>query len=166
LTPILFAALVALVPLQIAPTQPAEPTAPLAQTLGQQGVEDACLDTTFRFAAEFNTRSADRRRGSRIVGVAESFIRVIAPQIYPMHGPVVAERARDHLRTRLQAFLEGYVNMLIDQGVRDIELRKSESIDQYLNTGGTARCNQIPCRQPPCCKDCSAPAGSPPKCSP
>jgi hypothetical protein len=142
-----------------------EPTAALVDVLMPEGLDEVVLDTSFRFAAAFNARPAPERRGARIVGVAESFFRAIAPRVAAVHGPSVPERAREHLRTRLTSFLDGYVAQLIDEGVRDIELRRSESIDSYLGRSSARdRCNQIPCAQPPCCKDCSAPAGTPPAC--
>ena len=141
------------------------PTAALGDVLKVEGVDEVLLDTSFRFAAAFNARPAPERRGARIVGVDESFFRSLAPRIYPVEGPQAPERAREHLRTRLTSFLDGYVAQLIDEGVRDIELRRSESIDIYLGrSAAKGRCNQIPCAQPPCCKDCSAPSGTPPAC--
>lgn len=140
-------------------------TAPFEQVLTRPGVDQVVLGTTFRFAADFNARPEASRRGARIVGVAESFFRALSPQIYPLHGPAGIPQAREQLTKRFQAFLQGYVDHLIDRQVRDIELRQSEAIDQYLSqAGATNRCNQIPCRRPPCCRDCSAPAGTPPTC--
>jgi hypothetical protein len=141
--------------------------APLVEVLEQAGVDEVLLETTFRYAVEFNARPIGERRGARIVGVAESFFRALAPRVYPVRGPLDRERAREHLRTRLRSFLDGYIGLLIDQQVVDIELRRSETIDQYLGLSAAAnKCNQIPCPERPCCKDCSAPTGDPPKCPP
>ena len=136
-----------------------EGRAALGDTLKAEGVDLVFLESTFRFAADFNARDLERRRGARIVGVSPTFVRAVAPRIYPVLGPVDRGAATTYLKTRLTKFLEGYVGFLIDQKVEQIELRESESIAEYLHrSAGANRCNQIPCARPPCCKDCSAPS--------
>lgn len=147
------------------PPEGAAPLAPAEVILTPKGVDEVVLDTTFRFALDFNSRTPDRRRNARIVGVAQTFLPELAPLVYRVRVPTEPDRARARLREGVTAFLEGYVGLLIKQGVHDIELRKSESIMQYLNGPGVlSRCNEIPCSQPPCCEQCKAPSGDPPTC--
>jgi hypothetical protein len=148
--------------------EPAPPTAPLAAVLGVEGVDRTVLSTVFRFAADFNDRPEKERQGARIVAVQEDFPPVIAQAAHGTHGPPDPERARSALRARVTRFLDNYVAFLAGRSDvrRDaIVLRRSETIDIYLSHARQrGDCNQIPCPRPPCCKDCSAPAGEPPAC--
>ncbi len=150
------------------PARAQEATAPLAEVLGIEVVDRTVLSTVFRFAADFNDRPEKERLGARIVGVQEDFTGVIAQAAQATHGPADPERAKRALRSRVARFLEGYVGFLAGRSDvrRDaIVLRRSETIDIYLSHARQrGDCNQIPCPRPPCCKDCSAPAGEPPAC--
>lgn len=144
--------------------QPKTGKAPLIKVLGKEGVDNVVLDTVFRFAADFNRWPREKRHSARIVGIDQSFPRTLAELSYRVEVTREAEVAEKELRTRLRRFLENFTAFLSGTA-KEIVLAKNEKVQTYLEQAARlGECNQIPCPRPPCCKDCSPPIGTPPRC--